>query len=531
MTTPQPGDTTAARPRNRFRFPLLTVAVAAVVVVALWWATPRDLENAYRVLLTMLTLLLAGVLLFVWLLFLSGYRWRTRLRVGGAAILFLAAGKTMVREVEFSGDMIPTIHFLWSPSHNVSLDRFQQQQTTPSAGLPAIDLTDSAAGSFPEYRNRRRDGVVEGVSLARDWKKAPPRELWRRPVGQGYSGIAVVGNVAITLEQRHESEAIVCYDRQSGTERWLYEYPARFEERMGGDGPRATPTVVDGQVYSLGATGQLVCLDGNAGTLHWSVNILNTKGAKNLAWGMAGSPLVFDEVVVVNPGAGQGSSLVAYDRATGQERWAVGDHPAGYSSPMLATLLGRRQIVLFDGQGIAGYDDRGAGELWRFPWETNQMINVAQPVVLDDGQVFISSGYGVGSALLRIRQQGSQWSVAPPAWESTKMRCKFTSPVLYQGHLYGLDDGILACLDQESGTRKWKRGRYGHGQILLVEDLLLVLGESGVVALVQASAERYLELGRVSALTGKTWNTPALAGTQLFVRNHREMACYELPSR
>ena len=163
--------------------------------------------------------------------------------------------------------------------------------------------------------------------------------MWRQPVGGGYASFAVAGDLAVTIEQRRDQEAVVGYDVATGHERWTYSYPAHFVERLGGPGPRATPTIRDGDVYSLGATGVLACLKAATGELKWSVNILD--GQPNVAWAMSGSPLVYDRFVVVNPGAqtaaNQGKAVVAYDRETGKPVWRAGSARAGYSSPMLVT--------------------------------------------------------------------------------------------------------------------------------------------------------------------------------------------------
>ncbi len=309
-----------------------------------------------------------------------------------------------------------------------------------------------------------------------------------------------------------------------------YAYPAHFSETLGGEGPRSTPTISKGEVFSLGATGMLDCLNGSTGEPKWSVNIL--EGNANIIWGMAGSPLVYDRVVVVNPGAQNkstsGKALVAYDRSTGKPVWSAGDRRAGYSSPMLATIAGTRQIVLFDGQGLGGYDAKTGKELWQFKWdETLNGINVAQPLILENDRVFISSGYGIGCALVQVSRSGDQWS-ASQVWKNKAMRCRFNNPVVYKGDIYGLDEGLLVCLDPKTGQRKWREGRYGHGQLLLSGDLLVILSETGQLALVEANPQRYRELGRFPAIEGKTWNYLALMDGKAFVRNHLEMACYDL---
>jgi outer membrane protein assembly factor BamB len=304
---------------------------------------------------------------------------------------------------------------------------------------------------------------------------------------------------------------------------------------MGGPGPRATPTIADGDVYSLGATGVLVRLDGSTGREKWKVNIL--EGNDNIMWGMSGSPLVYDKVVVVNPGtqreSAKGRAVIAYDRETGKEVWTAGSAQAAYASPMLATLAGRRMVLIFDAEGLAGYDAANGEEILpHYPWKTMSDINVAQPVVLPDDRVFITSGYWHGCDLAKIAQAGSTFkpSSAWPNAPSKDMRCKFSNPVYHEGFLYSLDESErLVCVDAATGKRQWKDGHYGHGQLLLVGDKLVVLTETGQLVMVEANPKAFHELGKFQALKGeKTWNCPAMVGKRVFVRNHQEMACYEL---
>ncbi|HJT76029.1 MAG TPA: PQQ-binding-like beta-propeller repeat protein [Gemmataceae bacterium] len=520
-------DAPPRRPPSFLRvwLPVLLVALWALGVVGIWaWPDP-DWAKVYRVVSTFGSAVLLLMLLGIWFVLFSGVRLWVRAVVvlaGVAALLFLP--RALVREVHFSGNMVPVVHFRWEPPEQTWLS-----PADPSALRPVGDLSGAGPDDYPAYRGRRRDGIVQGPALARAWA-TPKRPVWRHPCGGGYAGFAIAGNAAVTIEQRAGQEVVACYDTATGQERWVYEHPARFSEAMGGDGPRATPTIADGQVYSLGATGHLACLDAATGSKKWSVEILD--GEPNVAWGMSGSPLVYDNLVVVNPGrqsdAAKDRALVAYDRATGKLVWSAGNARAGYSSPQLATLAGRRQVLIFDAVGIGGYDAATGKELWRFDdWKTQQGINVAQPLVLDGDRVFISSAYGMGCAMLRVSEADGKWSVKP-LWKTTKMRCRFTSPVAYQRHLYGLDEGILVCLDAADGSRKWRGGRYDHGQLLLSGDLLVILAEDGDLALAEATPAAARELGRFHALDGKTWNYPALAGGRAYVRNDHEMACYDL---
>ena len=254
---------------------------------------------------------------------------------------------------------------------------------------------------------------------------------------------------------------------------------------------------------------------------------------KNVQWGMAGSPLVVDDKVIVNPGS-QGATVedsgavTAFDAETGKLVWKAGKGQAGYSSPMVANIRGKRQILVFEGQGIAGYEiDRGQ-ELWHFPWKSDYEVNAVQPVVVEDSRIFISSTSG--SALLELDESSEgKWTVKE-VWKNRSLKADFANPILHEGNIYGLDLGILTCLDVATGTRLWKGGRFGHGQLLCRDDLLIVLSEMGELALVEATAKAYHPLEQIEAIEGKTWNNPVLVGDRLLVRNHLEMAAFQLPT-
>lgn len=508
---------------------LIALTVLAEAALLFW---PSDFERIWRMVLAQILGALAAIFIVGWFVFFSGAAGRRRGTVLGLVLAGIAAGALLVKRIEFTGDITPIFHWRFAKTHDDVLEADREKRSAKSSGPsdPAA-LADLAQASFPGYRGVARDGIVDGPPLAMDWSKEPPRLLWRQPVGGGYSSIAIEGGLAVTLEQRREREVVVAYDVADGAERWKYEYPARFTETMGGDGPRATPTIAEGKVYSLGATGVLVCLDLASGTKKWKENVLEAHHDPNLTWGMSGSPLVYNKLVVVNPGAqapqAADFALVALDRENGKRVWNAGTHKAGYASPMLATLGGKRQILIFDGVGVGGHDAETGAELWRYPWTTQEGINVAQPLVLGEDRVFISSGYGVGGAVIQVEEKDGAWS-AREIWKNILLRCRFTSPVLREGHIYGLNEGVLVCLDAKDGKRRWQGGKYRHGQILLNGDQILVLGEQGELALVKADPEKFTELARIQAIEGKTWNYPALAGGYAFVRNHLEMAVYDL---
>ncbi len=512
---------------RRLRVPLL----AAGVTTSLWvlqWAMTRfevGLEHS----MTVQTLLMFSVMLGVltvagWFLLSRWIPTRVKLAAVGLVVLCGIGVAVTVRTVEFDGQMSPTFHYRWEPTAGEQFAAFRKD------ARPAGDAADLTTGptDSPQFRGAAGDGSAPS-KLADDWATTPPKLVWKHPVGPGHAGIAVAGNSLVTLEQRGGDEAVVCYDRETGRERWAYTYPAKFatSEPMGGDGPRTTPSVVDGLVYALGGAGDLVCLDGKTGGKKWTVNILADAGATNLEWGMSGSPLVADGKVVVNPGVNpkdnQAQAVAAYDRYTGAKLWANGKFAAGYASPQRADIGGTAQAVVFDTAGVGGYALTDGKELWRHPWESAMGMNSAQPVSVGPGRLFVSSEVSNGGAVVDL--------TGPPreVWKNRSLSARYCSPVLHAGHLYGLTAGKLVCLDAATGKKLWDDGNYGSGQLVLADGKLVITAEKGFVALVKADPGEFTELARFAVFADRTWNMPALAGRRLYMRNHRELACVELP--
>lgn len=493
-------------------WPAWVIAAVAAVILVLVWSGEADGQS--KVMQTMAVALLSALSLLVWALLLSRFAWRRRLRIVGG--LFVLAGLivTTVRVGGVDGDLTPILEWRWS-----------RAAPTPDLGTVAGHSVVGSETDFPQYLGPDRDGSVAG-QLDPNWDLHPPRELWREPIGPGWAGFAVVGELAVTMAQRGASEVILAYELTTGEPRWTFDYPALYETTVGGTGPRTVPTIEGGQVFAFGGTGVLTALDLASGALRWQQDVVAEHGGEVPEWGKSGAPLIVDDQVVVSAGGPDGHSLVSYAVDDGSLRWAAGSDRSGYSSPVLATLAGRRQIVIFNQSTVVGHDALNGEVLWSYPVSSGQP-NVATPVILDEESLFVSAGYGIGGTRLRIAPEGDGLSVHE-VWATPRLKSKFANVILYRDLLYGLDDGVLVCLDPADGERRWKQGRYGHGQLLLVGDRLLVQTEKGEVVLVDVSPDGSTERARLEVFSGKTWNPPALAGRFLALRTHEEAVVYEM---
>jgi outer membrane protein assembly factor BamB len=514
---------TEAAPRRHIRWwPVPVILVLAAGAMAWVWQA-RERQHADRNVGTAIIGLITLLLLLLWCLFLSRLGRRIRFGVLGAVVAVILLGMALFRFHGVTGDMLPILQWRWERP-TVTSRPDQTKPTASTALAPRAQLTND----WPQFLGPRRNSTVEQPNLVRDWKAQVPQQLWLHPVGAGWSGFAVAGNRAITQEQRGEDETVVCYDLLSGGPLWSYAYPAHFRSSLGGEGPRATPTIAGQRVYALGSTGILNCLDLETGKLLWSKDTLQDNRAKLNEWGMSSSPLVVNDLVVVSVGGQDNRSLVAYRAGTGDFVWGGGNAGAGYSSPCLVTLAGTAQILIFNAGGVFAHDPTTGTNLWQYRWPGGHP-HVSMPIIVPGDRLLVSSGYSVGSELLQVQKDSSGTFHATRVWKSSRLKAKFTNLVYRDGFIYGLDDGVMVCLDASSGGQKWKEGRYGHGQEILAKDVLLVGAESGEVVLLDPNPQAARELARFPALTSKTWNPPALAGAYLLVRNEKAAACYRLP--
>ena len=473
-----------------------------LVVVVRWvfygWSGGDDRQAL--VLTVGMTVVMTAAAAFVWAFVTLARTAKARGWLVGVLVVVAGLSFSFVRLRGFDGDLLPV--FEW---------RFGE-------GTHAVKVTTEPppiAGEFPQFLGPTRDGrIPEAVVRSRDWSTQAPRLVWQREVGGGWSGFAVRDSVAVTHEQRGSSECVVAYDLVTGDERWVFADEQHFESAIAGDGPRATPAIHGDLVYAYGGTGVLCALRFEDGQSVWRRAVVQDNGGDVPEWGQSCSPLIAGDLVVVSAGGPENRSLVAYERLQGELRWHAGHDPASYSSPLVATLDGVEQIVQLSASEVRGHDPATGTVLWQFPWSSKQ-VNVTNPVVTGPQTLLVSAGYGYGAkSLLVTRDKDGVWT-AREQWHSRRLKSKFSNMILYQDAVYAFDDGILTCVDPKTGARLWKEGRHGHGQILLVNDLLVVQTEWGEVVLVEPSAAAYRELTRFRAFDEKTWNPPAGCGELL----------------
>ena len=391
--------------------------------------------------------------------------------------------------------------------------------------IPPASAAMATPAEWPGFRGPNRDSVIHGVQIKTDWSTSPPVEIWRRPIGPGWSSFAVHGDLLYTQEQRGDDEVVSCYRVSTGEPVWRHRDAVRFYESNGGAGPRSTPTIHRDRVYSMGATGLLNALDARTGKKIWSQNTAADTAREVPYWGISSSPLIVDDIVIVSVGG----TLSGYEIATGKQRWIGPLHGGSYSSPHLVTIDGVTQVVILSAPGAVSVNPADGKLLWDFKWEGGAII---QPGVTVDGDILInamSATGGQATKRLAVRHDGTTWT-PQERWTSNGLKPYFNDYVIHKGHAYGFDNNILACIDLADGKRIWKGGRYGNGQLILLadQDLLLVTSEEGELALVSATTDQFKELARIPIFNEKTWNHPVVVGNVLLVRNGAEMAAFKL---
>jgi outer membrane protein assembly factor BamB len=549
-----------------------------LVVVALqwvgWFLVPALFPQAAIV--ALLAGVIGGLAILIWWLVFSRARWFERIAALGLIVLALIGTKRVVHESIAGGAMGMLLYVLAIPVFSMGLvlwatitrrfpsskrrlafvlmvvlccgvfmvlrtggltaefnnDLHWRWSRTPEQALLAqaneapvssnTSVTTNTESGWSGFRGPQRDGIVHGVRIKTDWSASPPVELWRRPIGPAWSSFAVQNGRIYTQEQRGDEEIVSCYDVNTGKPIWRHSDNARFYESNAGPGPRATPSLNNGRLYTQGATGIVNALDAATGDVVWARNSVNDTGAKVPGWGIAGSPLVVNDLVVV----AAAGNLIAYDLASGKTRWVGPAGGSGYSSPQLMTINGIQQIVLLRSTGMISVSVADGKLLWEHAWGGEPIV---QPAVASNGDLLISVSESSGLRRVAVGQASGGWTTQE-RWTTEDINPWFNDFVVHKGHAFGFDGSSLVCVNLDDGKLKWRGKRYGYGQLVLLpeQDVLLVLSEQGELALAKATPDGFTELAHFPALQGKTWNHPVLVGNVLLVRNDHEMAAFRL---
>jgi outer membrane protein assembly factor BamB len=450
------------------------------------------------------------------------------------AVLLAACGfgfSDLLRSEGMWGDFVLGWDWRWQPSPEERMLAWRKNQPATERAEFAADDTDQwlADPEWPGFRGADRTSRQHGPAISTDWSTSPPEQIWKILVGPGWSSFAVAGNLLFTQEQRGPLETIVCYAADSGREIWTQEVETRFDDPLGGPGPRATPTLADGGLFAQGSNGQLQRLDPKSGDVVWVQDLRKVADREPPMWGFSSSPLVVGAVVIVHAGGRGDKGIVAFDVETGDLKWsaAAGDH--SYSSPQLCIVGENEFALMLTNTGIKLLDPVSGQEHLSYTWE-HRGYRALQPQVVDGDSILLPTGMGVGTRRIRVSKNDKELSVEE-SWTSRHLKPDFNDFVVHREHGYGFDGAIFTCIDLATGLRKWKGGRYGKGQVLLLadSDLLLVTSEYGEVLLLKADPSGHRELAKFPALEGKTWNHPVVIGDRLYIRNAQEAACYRLP--
>ena len=532
----------ASSDRRSQRLPIffwIALALFAAVPIARWsvFETDHQLANLFGMGIAFLGCIVAYVGM--------GVRFaRTVFRKFlflGIPFLIAAIGWSLFEFRGFTGETLPVFRLKARP--NV-------RQAT-EAGVPREAITAREKAVLPfestQFLGSDRNGVIQNNEFSIAWNDHLPSIVWKIPIGAGWSSFAVSNGLAITLEQLDDQECLTAFELTTGKVVWRHKSQGKHTQAFGGVGPRSTPTIRGGHVYAQTALGIVFCVELQTGKLVWQQDLLKLAGVdqvtseKSILWGRSGSPLVFDNQLVVPFGGRSGDpaikSLIAFDLNTGKELWSGGDQQIAYSSPVLLTLFGVRQIVSINEDSATGHNPTNGQTLWSTPWPSKSNADAcsSQPVALDDHRLLLGKGYSQGSKLVELNYSGTQeeqgydpasWKVNT-LWTSNRaLKTKFTSAIAFQGLLYGLSDGVLECIDPKDGSRVWKGKRYGHGQSIIINGHILVTSEDGRVILIPATdSGQGREIAEIQVLEGITWNVPIVAGPYLLVRNAEFVAC------
>ncbi len=381
-----------------------------------------------------------------------------------------------------------------------------------------------AEADWPQWRGPNRDGISSETGFLKNWPKAGPKVLWHISLGDGYSGISIAQGKAYTMFAEGNDEFVICLDASDGKEIWRFQSGTKFTEQRG-DGPRSMPTVDGDSVFALGAEGKLYALDARDGTELWSHNFVEEFGSSVPTWGFSSSPIVEGDLVIAETGGKNGQAIVAFDKKSGDVVWTTHTDTVGYSSPISIDFGGVRQIIFLTSKTLLSVAPENGQIYWKYSWPEG--INIATPIFIPDDKIFISASYDKGAVLVRMIANGDGIGIEE-VWKSRVMKNHFNSSVLQGDYLYGFDNAILTCIEANTGEEQWQHRGFSKGSLLLADGHLIILGEAGKLALVEATPGEYREKALFQLFDDKCWTVPTLASGKLYLRTQKEIVCLDL---
>jgi outer membrane protein assembly factor BamB len=391
--------------------------------------------------------------------------------------------------------------------------------------LSILSIVSISHADWLQYRGPNQDGISSETGLADAWPETGPEEIWRKPLGAGYSSITVADGKLYTMYSSDADEWVVCIKADTGDELWKQRTGKIFKDSFG-DGPRSTPTIDNGKVYVVGTHGALMCLDAGTGGIVWQLDMVKEFGAVVPKWGISVSAVIDGQKLFVIAGGTDGKCVVALDKDTGKTIWTGLNDAASYSTPLLMEIGGVKQLACFTVKGVFGLARDDGRVLWEYPWTTKYDINATTPI-LDGNKLFIGSGYDSGSALIAISQEDGKWK-AEEVWRSELMKNQFQSSVLIDGYLYGFHNKVMMCMKFDTGEAQWEERGLGHGCVLPADGKAIVLGEKSQLILAKIAPDGYQAISQANVLNGKTWTIPTIVDGRMYMRDEKEIVCVNI---
>ncbi|QDU79745.1 outer membrane biogenesis protein BamB [Polystyrenella longa] len=504
------------------------IAILSILVMS-WFLAHESMDMAGFMLVT----IPIGFVLFG-ISSLIARSWTPPARSGFILLITLVgfASSLLVRNNGIWGDYNFELAWRWTPTNEELAIAEQQARTSAGDAIVSEESFNEwlAEPAWPGFRGPERYSQQSGAELADRWDNVQPELVWKRTIGPAWSSFVVAGNLLFTQEQRGEHETTACYTANEGKLVWETEIESRFAEPMGGAGPRATPTLAEGQLFAMGASGSLLALEPRTGDILWERELKTLADRGVPVWGFSSSPLVVEKNVIVHAGGVGEMGVLAFEIEKGELAWSAVSGNHTYSSPQLCQLFGKDYVAIYDNQGLRLLDPSTGEVRLEDQWGDGE-FRVTQPQVVGEDKIVLAGGMQDGTRLIQFHVENEKLT-AKEVWHSLDLKSDYNDFVVSGDYLYGFDGSIFTCVDLSTGKRKWKRGRYGKGQVLLLTEInrLLVISEKGEVVLLEVNPEKHVETGTFEAIEGKTWNHPVVVGDRLYVRNAQEAACYRLPT-